>query len=252
MNGYFLCNESQFLFPNALSCLGDFLVKLAENSLFSVNVRDVKTKQYQLSNAICAGKWGLTPQEMVGLTHYLAMERVPNFSNLKDIFKIIDAHEQEAIKNNQQMDYLLNILTYDGTVSIQKTVSIPVFGTKKQPIAIASVTYDLTRHAHLLYLLKIYKSYYPQKQRAEERISYYLKLTQYLDKPLNSGELKILLAMTQEYRAKRLAKVLQLSPKTIAGYIASLRDKLKPNIDLYSVLSHLRARQQWQPNHGIS
>ena len=243
--------NNQFIFHNSLNCLGDFLEKFSESNYFSVLLKDAETEKHILANQVCADKWALTPQAMVGTTIHEIYDRVQSFKNKDSVIERVKQAEHTALQAHYQTNETYTILLYDGTVSVQQSAYIPVFGMDKHPIAIFILTYDLTRYTRLLYLLKIYDSYYSSKSKAIQKLLDYLKITTYFcDRP-SIGEVKVLLAMSEEPRATRLAEIIQLSPKTIAGYIASLRDKLKPNIDLYSVLSHLRAGQQWFPKHEV-
>lgn len=234
-----------------LSALGEFLVKLGENARFAMNVKDLKTGKFCLTNPICSNQWGLTPQEMHGMDNREAMSRVTGFKNLDANIGIIYKNEQEAIQDQTQKSYQLTNLLYNGFISLKELILIPVFGRGASPIAIASLGLDVTPYANLLYLLNAYEQFY-KKSQAVKKLSEYLKLDTYFHTPLNRGELSTLLAMIQDHRAKKIAAFFKISPKTIRFYIYLLQDKLKSNVELYFVLSQLRRHQQWLPNHEIS
>lgn len=238
--------DRQYIALNPLTCLGDFLIKLAESSLFSFEMKDYKTKVNQLSNRICANKWGLADQGLIGMNDREILSRVSNFTNLESELTRIHQCEKEAMESELQSTLTQSILIYDGSISIQQTIKIPVLDSRNRPISIVGMSYDLTRYTSLLYLLSIYRTYYV-KSHAAKQLSKYLKLDTYFHTALTYGELRVLLAMVQDTRAKQVEKTLKISCKTISFYISLLKDKLKANIDLYRVLRQLGDYKEWMP-----
>lgn len=250
-NDFLPKRESELLFPTALSCLGDFLINFCENSQFSTLIKDAVTEQHMLANQVCADKWSMSPQAMMGTTIEEIYDRVTTFYNKSQLIEKVKVAEQEALKNNRQTNLTYVLMKYNGLVNSQCTSYIPVFGLSKQPITLCCITQDLTRYTNLLRLFEVYRSYYPKKSEALQYFSQYLEVDHYFAEKVNSGELSVLCALTIDIRAKSVAKLLSVSCKTVACYMASLRDKLKSNIDLDMLLNNLRARQQWDFNQAV-
>lgn len=242
-------SDSQLLFPNPLSCLGDFLERFTENSLFSAVTKDTSTSDKDdgkclLANNIASQKWGLTPQEMEKKTSRELYEKVPNFSNYEQILTLVLKTEREALQNGQS-NLFCTILRYDGIVSVQNTIYVPVFNTRQKAAAMFLVTYDLTRYTHLPDLFKLYQQFFPKKSEAAQQLSKYLRLDTYFQPALSYSELSILLAMTLDPRHKQVASSLKISPNTVNSQFSSLKGKLKTNFELPTLLTNLRFRQQW-------
>jgi len=236
--------DSQFLFPNALSALGNFLLNFSESSYFSMCIKDTKTKQVCMSNKVCEKQWGLSQGEIVGKTARDILTRVKGFTNVEEVLATLEKTEQEAIANEQQSVYTETALTYEGFVKIRRMIIIPLYGVRSKPIATVGCGLDITQNLNLPYLLDLYKRYYT-KSKAIQQFSEHLNLQRYFFQPLCYEELRVLVSMIKDSRHKSVAKVLEISPKTVAGYSYSIKDKLKPNIDIYMVVSNLRDYQQW-------
>ena len=249
-------SDGRLLFPNPLSCLGNFLERFTENSLFSAVTKDISTSSKEdgrclLANSIASQKWGLTPQEMEKKTSKELFERVPNFFNYEQILNLVLKTEREALQNGQS-NLSCTVLRYDGVVSVQNTIYVPVFNTRHKAAAMFLVTYDLTRYAHLPDLFKLYRKFFPKKSEAAQRLSKYLRLDTYFHPALSYSELSVLLAMTLDPRHKQVASSLKVSPKTVNSQLSSLKSKLKANFELPTLLTNLRFRQQWtlETNHS--
>lgn len=246
MNDKFL--DGQFLLPSPLSCVGEFLTNFSENSQYSALVKEIKTDKVLMTNPIASNKWGLTPQAMQGKTTRELYDRVPNFKNKEKVLSQIIQCEKVALDKGQSSQ-THTIMRYNGVVSIQNSTYVPVFNTKSRPVAIFISTYDVTRFCDLSYLLQVYMRYYSKKKsNVVFYISRYLQLDAYFTTTLRFGELTVLLSMTRDARHKVIARLQGMSPRTIATYLASLKEKLKPQFDLYTVLNYLKDFQTWIPD----
>lgn len=238
-------SESQLLFPTPFSYLGDFLVKFAESSLFSFGVKDAQTRKILMVNQVWSNKWGLEPHEVKDMTDRDCMTRSKGFINLEEQLKLITESDNEVIQNNCQSTITQTFLIHDGSVRLQQSTKTPIWGnTSRESIGVAVMTYDLTRYANLLYLFDCYKRYY-SKSQAVEQCSKYLGLNPYFHESLTCMELSTLLAITHATSRKQAALLLKISAITFNNYFASIKDKLKSNIDLSMIIKSLRDNQQW-------
>jgi hypothetical protein len=245
-----LFSESQLLFPNQLSCLGDFLAQLGESTLFTLNVKDIKSDSYLMSNQTCDEMWGLPNKSgsgggLVGMSTREVLARVPNFKNLEAELAESARLESKVIATIYKGERIQTALTWGGVVRVRKLLVIPVIGSQKGPIALATISQDLTRTLNPLDLFNLYRKYYPKKAKAAKQLSYYLELSKYFDGSLNNGELSVLLAVMQAVQRKQMPSLLKLAPATINNYLSSLRDKVKANIALCDVIQSLHKQKQW-------
>jgi hypothetical protein len=233
-------------FANQHIYLGNFLTKLGESDLFSVCIKDIKTKKVCLYNDICGKFWGLPDGAMEGMGAREILSHVPNFTNVENELASIEKHEQTAIQNRQQTVFQQVLLSYDGFVQVRQSFITPLNGISNRLIATAGIGLELTRYTSPLRLLSFYRYYYPKRPEAVARFSAHFQFGNYFYQSLSYEELRTLLTMMSDYRHKQIAATLGISPKTVANYLSSIRDKLKPEFEIYTVLRILRTQQQWQ------
>lgn len=240
----------QSLFSKKLTYIVDFFEKFTENSLFTVSMKDIKTRKICLSNKKCAEVWGLGEVGLVGMSSRDCLEQVTGFVDRENVLKRFEAEEATAISNNCTQTKTIAILDYDGFVRIRQHLTIPVCGIRNQLVAITAICTDLTSHTNFLHLFKLYQKYYV-KSKAIAQLSKYLKLDNYFQFKLTAMELSTLLAMVEDPRHKQVAHLLTdfrqrpITSTTISNYVDSMKDKLKINIDIHMVLSNLRSHYQW-------
>ena len=246
----------QSLFSKKLTCIVDFFEKFTENSLFTVSIKDIKTRKICLHNKKCAEVWGLGEVGLIGMSSRDCLEQVTGFIDRENALKHFEAEEAKAISSNSTHTKTIAILDYDGFVRIRQHLTIPVCGTRNQIVAITAICTDLTAHTNFLHLFKLYLKYYV-KPRAIAQLSKYLRLDNYFRFKLTAMELSTLLAMVEDPRHKQVAYLLTdfrqrpITSTTISNYVDSIKGKLKINIDIYMVLSNLRGRYQWMLKHII-
>lgn len=226
-------------------CAENLLTKLAECSFFTLSIKDIKTRKIFLHNRECAEVWGLGETGLNGMTSRDCLEQVPGITNIEGILKSFEQEEIKALDNDATCTNKITILDYEGFVRIRQHFTLPVCGVRSQTVAIGAVCVDLTRNTKLLHLINHYLQYYT-KPKAIEKISKYLKLDRYFQFPLTFGELSTLLASLPDPRHKQVAIVLSkfrssaISPLTISGYVNTMKDKLRTNLDLHMVLASIR------------
>lgn len=241
----------------------DFLLRFSEHFPYAITVKNIQEGQriqdmkIVLYNAEAARFYGLESEGMENKTAPEVLEYV-DLPDREGELKRIEKTEQEAIANNHQSIYTQILLDINGFIRIRQKITTPVCGKRNSPIAIASIFRELTPYVSLPYLLRLYKKFYRgHKSTAVEKLSNHLKLKKFFIETLTYMELFTLLAMTKDARHKSVALLLEnfrqkpILSTTISSYVDTMKDKLKPNIDLHMVLSNLRARGEWIPEHGI-
>jgi hypothetical protein len=258
-----LCWDSRFLFPNPLLSLGEFLVKLSENAPFPVAVRsldqgcDFNHRKIIMHNKASAEVRGFKEGGQLGLSipEILDTLTIP-FAMKAAELRQIEQNDHEVLKHNHQQSHIQTTLDSEGYVRLYQRIVTPVSGYKSQPVALTSISLELTHDINLLQLFKVYKQYYgPTNLKVFEGIKkcfYYLKLDQYFINLLNYGEMVALLAMVSDARHKEAAELISqfnnkpCTLRNMATYVSLIKEKLKEGIDLYSVLRNLR--DHYQPN----
>ena len=242
--------DSRFLFPNPLTCLGEFLIKFSERSLFPVAVRNVDRENINnvkiiLNNKASADFWELTPHGMAEMPIVELYERLPARDRTVHLNQVKET-DQEALENQYQITRTQTTSDASGFVRIFQRISTPLFGSGSKPIAVSTFSLELTQHTSLLYLLELYKKYY-NKKPAAEKIQQYLALDQYFVEALTCSELSTLLALEQVGRVKKVSELMECKPCTVNSHIEEIKNKLKANIDLFMVVNTLRNSRRWQP-----
>lgn len=264
--------DSRFLFPNPLLPLGDFLMKFSEQSLFPVAVRslenngNVNNMKIIMQSSACGEVRGFNPNTMAGMTMPEILDTLSIEPKEKEAeLKAIDENDQVAIQNNCQNAHNQVTLDAKGFIRIFQRIVTPLAGYNGKIVALSTTSLELTQYTNLLYLLELYKRYYPvhegKESQAIEKFSAYLKLNTYFTSELTLSELTALLAMATDARHKQAAILIAsflkkpCTPKTISTYASLLKDKLKDGIDLHAVFRSLRDYYQLQPmlfqNAGI-
>jgi DNA-binding CsgD family transcriptional regulator len=225
--------------------LVNFLEKLGGSDLFSVCVKGIDTKQVCFNNTVCGKFWGLPAGAMEGMTAREIFTRVNNFTNMESELTRIEQQEQLAIQTRHQSIFQQVLLSYDGFLQVRQSFVIPLNNMSNRLIATAGIGLDVTHTISPLTLLDFYENYYPKKNEVIKKFLQHFKLDHYFYQPISYGELRLLITMLQDYRHRKIAESLSVSAKTVANYISSLKDKLKLGVDIYTVLSALRAQKVW-------
>ncbi len=232
--------NNTFLFPTHLTCLGNFLLKFNESSLFSVCVKDIHTKRVCMHNQVCAKFWNLE-DGMEGMNAREILTRVPNFKNVEQELENIEKNEYNAVRSERQHVFKQTLISYTGFVQIRQSIILPLYNMNNRPVATAGIALDLTKSVDLLHLLGVYKLYYTVKTQAAQKFSLYFQLERFFQKTLSYEELRILLAMMRDTRHKQVARLLSISPKTVSSYLTSIKNKLKSQFDVYTVLNFFKS-----------
>lgn len=255
--------DSRFLFPNPLLPLGEFLMKFSEQSLFPVSVRSLEQghrlqdMKIIMHNDASAEVRGFKNNSMVDMTIPEILDTLNLEPYLKEEeMKAIEENDRTAIENNLQNTHIQVTLDKIGFVRIFQRIVTPLSGYNRKPIAISTTSLELTQYVNLLHLLHLYKSHYSRVDLkysdALTKFSNYLKLEHYFVELLSFGEITTLLAMVSDARHKQTADLISTfnqkscTPKTVATYVSTIREKLKPSFSIHEVLKNLRNHHQLQ------
>ena len=246
----------QYTLPKQLTSLGEFLATFSENSTFPVAIKeihsldDLSKGKILMHNRASAELRGFQDTGMVGMTIPDILEaRVPSEEARNKELKEIEENDREVIEKMVQHTHNQITLDSRGFVRIYQRIVTPVFGPSKSATALCTISMEITPYTNLLYLMTLYRTYYEKKNVAIETMFQHLQLNQYFISPLNCRELATLLAMAQAEKHRQVATLLQLSIKTVYGYVDALRYKLKSGMTLEMVLNALRIGRQWTPHN---
>lgn len=252
--------------PNhPLTCLGDFLLKFSEKSDFPVSVRSIekghatRDMKILLHNKASVQARGFKEGGKVGMTIPEVLDHIGlNECAKAEELERTEKNDQEAIINNCQSTQTQITLGAEGFIRVFQRIVTPLGGNK--PVAISTVSLELTQFLNLFFLLQLYKKYYKNEDnirspKALKKFLQYLKFDKLFIEELSEMELITLLAMVRDPRHKQAAKLVTTfkqkpySSRTVSTYVDLIKDKLKPHIDLSRVLSSLRDYHQLQPTY---
>lgn len=191
---------------------------------YPVDVKDVKTWKYILNNMAASEVSGLAPDERIGLDIY----DIGRINKIKDtaIEKVVKA-DYQVVKTSEPVSFTHVFLKKNGTVLIDKVVKKPVFGQNNKTIAVLSYAYSVTPYIELSRLYAFYKSYYPKKQAIQIFLRH-LNIEAYFREIPTDQELQTLLTMRENVASsKYIARIMNLSPRTVEEYKSRLRNKLQ-------------------------
>lgn len=236
------------LLTGQLSCLGEFLVKFTEESPHPVSIRSfergntTKDMKVIMHNTHASELRGFTPGGMVGMTLPEILETLHIEKAQREVeIKQAEKNELDAIHKNSHSSCTQTTIDAIGFIRIFNRTVTTLSGKRGMPIALAIISQEITPYANLNALLSTYRLYHGTKHKAIECFSRYFRLNQYLNHALCYEELRTLLAMVVDPRHKKVAQSLAISSKTVSGYLTAIKNKLKPNIDIYMILSNLRS-----------
>lgn len=224
------------------------LFNFVKTAASPAQLKDAQTGKYLLSNLHFIEKpcsqsaydlTGLTIDDVFSKDGLWQQDFSPVFTHWK-------AKEQEKIK---KFDALVRstqcpitirriLFTFEGFILFQKFIKLPVPShDNKKIIAILSYSHDLTFRLGLSNLFQLYRKYYPDSE-AISQILKYLKISDYFTSLPTVRETQVLFAMHQHDNRKILARLLDISPNTVAVYVQHLKEKL--TMPLYKLLMQLR------------
>ncbi len=239
---------SALFLQKKLVSMGEFLTKFTESSLFTFSVKDLDTQKIIMNNKECAKIWGLENQGLAGMTSGDCLDQVPYLTNKEEILKDFKHEEMKAIHSDKTQIKIITVLDHKGLICVRQHMTIPICSLIGKKIAIAAICQHLTAQTNLLSLLQLYRQHYT-KIKTVQKIWQHLRLEYYFQKPLTFAELSTLLAMTQAPKHKEAARLLYdfrtkpISSTTISKYVETIKNKLKPHIDLYTLLGDLCIQQ---------
>ncbi len=237
-----------------ITCLGEDLFEFIRKSPFSAHLRDTKTNKYILCNEFSKENIGLqSAKDIVGLKPREVIEhRAYSEKNLgyleawnKKLQVLLDktyelshhilSQKTAAIQRDIE-------LTLSGYIRITQTIRSPVFDSKKNIVAIASVDYDFAHQCELLTLFDLYTQYLPKKIAIQNFLQF-LEISHYFLEIPTCKEITTLLLLYQNQSIEFVAEYLQISKRTVQEHKASLSRKLR-TFNLVHLLTTLRTRHE--------
>jgi hypothetical protein len=233
---------SECLFStNLLQVSTQVVADLIHHFDYPVDVKDARNWKYILSNSAASEVSGLSPDERRGMD----IHDIARINRIKEtaVQKVVRA-DYQVVEKAESVNFHHVFLRKDGVLVVDKVIKKPIFGQSGTPLAVLSYAYGITRQIELASLYKFYRSYYSTKQA----IQYFLQhvcLDNEFQVPPTDRELKVLLVM-QNYivASKHVARLMQLSPRTVEEYKSRLRYKLK-RITFDELLLKLRTYNQY-------
>lgn len=207
---------------------------------YPVDVKDVRTWKYILNNKAASEVSGLAPEDRVGLD----VHDIGRINKIKEtaIEKVVKADCQVAT-TSRPVTFHHIFLQKNGMILMDRVVKKPILGQNNKTIAVLSYAYNITAHIDLSQLYAFYKSYYPKKMAIHIFLRH-IKVEMYFREAPTDQELQTLLVMREHLASsKHVARIMNLSPRTIEEYKSRLRNKLQ-TITFDKLLLKLRGYAQ--------
>jgi hypothetical protein len=232
----FLLNPS---FPRIVT---QDMVELIDHFDYPIDIKDAWTGKYIRNNLAASEVSGLSPEERLGMD----IQDIAKINRIKDttIAKVVNA-DQQVVKTGLPASFNHIFLNKDGSLLVDKVVKKPILGQQGRPIAILSYAYTVTQYIDLAELYAFYRTYY-NKRNAVQRFLKHLHLEREFIEPPTDQELFALLVIQKNVSAsKYVAKLMNLSPRTIEEYKSRLRSKLR-TLTFEKLLSILRSYGRYE------
>lgn len=208
----------------------------------SANLKCAKTFKYLISNNINSDFWGLTENQIQGLTiEDLAIVEEHRVLRHDHLCKIENLDHLVLASKEARILPGCDVLTRSGLIMRHDIIKVPIIGKNNNVISIFSFVNDRTCTVNLLELLDLYISEYANKKVAVSYMLKHLDWSRFFIHEPSHSELRVLLSIfyhgeDRGYVALRLNK----SFKTVQKHIDGLKDKLRPHENFKKMVSSLR------------
>lgn len=216
-------SKNHIAIPSSFSYQDNSFFCLIETLPHAAHLKAVDTGKYLISNSPNANLFGITPQDMIGLTVNDLEDYVDYEPEYPDYIKNLD---KQTVYNASPTRYQENFLTHEGYIRVQNTIKVPMLDSNNKVIAIFTCDDNLTNSIDTIYLFHLYKQRYAKRQA----IAYFLrffKIETYFNILPTEAELLTLLALQTERTYKRASTRLKLQLRTIDTNLSRLREKLQ-------------------------
>jgi hypothetical protein len=242
------------MYRTPVTCLGDDLFNFLDKSHYSAHLRDIETNKYIFGNLFSTKNIGLkSKNDIVGLTpneviaHRLSVENKHVYlsaweKKLQNLLSKTYALSEKILHEKTEAIQRDIELSITGFIRITQTIRSPVFNTKKQVVAIASVDYDFAQQCELLELFGLYQRYLPEKNAIQNFLRC-LDIDHYFYELPTAQELMIILLMCQDSSTAFVTSRLSIPPEAFEAHKANLNRKFS-NFDLTHLLISLRTRHE--------
>ena len=164
--------------------LSPFLRDFVQTAPFPMTVKDTRTGQYILANAMATQRYGLTPETYCGLT----FQEIGQQQNLlADHVAAVRQHDAQVCETQQPLPYQQIICTHDPFIRVEQMTKQPLLDQTKGVIAILTYSHDLTPRLDLTDLLALYQQYLPPKQAIQQCLKYLQLDTCFYTPPNETG-----------------------------------------------------------------
>jgi PAS domain-containing protein len=202
-------------------------------------LKDSETGRYILGNEYAVEFFGLTPDEIIGKTvHDLNIELEEG--GKAAFIKTIEEIDARVVRYRCPEFSRHVYITHEGFIRIQSQVKTPILDEKGDCIAIVTYDHDLTVRHGLWRVYAFYKKHYKEQKMAIRLFLASAKTIECFQELPTDAETLTMIAMCTDIRYKEVAKMRQISQKTVACHICSIHSKLKAGKDLHVVLKGLR------------
>ncbi len=193
-----------------------------------VDIKSTKTWKYIANNQAAAEISGLSAQERIGLD----IHDIAKINKIKDteVAKVVKA-DYQVFTTGQSVEFHHIFLMQNGILRVDKVVKKPIFNHKNNVIALLSYANNITSQLELSVLYNLYKQHHAKKLVIKQFLTS-LNILQYFQKMPTHKELQTLLRMQGgATSSKHIARIMQISPRTVEEYKSRVRSKLSISFD---------------------
>jgi|GEM_PF-4426878 len=212
-----------------MSCFSEeFLNNMLYSISASTHLKDVNTGKYVNSNLINSKVFGLSPAEIVGLTAWDLDSMMGDNWDRSFISTVVEI-EQEVINRKTCGYHKQAFLTISGKVRLQNMIKIPIIGKKQKVQQIFTISENLITSLPLNQVWALYKKFYASNIKTGiKNFLLHTGVHQMFSELPTESELAVILAnaMHGQPGSKHVAKILNLSSRTIDTHIAHISNKL--------------------------
>lgn len=204
----------------------------------SAHVKDICTGKYVDSNEINVKKFGFAKaEEIIGATIWDLHDFMkPYWGN--NLVNDIEILEQKVISTQKPMSDKRAFLAKSGKIWVHDMTKIPILNSKGNVCSIFTLSENITHKYELMDLWKVYLSLYSAKKIAIANYLEHINIAKLFNELITEGELMVLISKVKIPHSKGIAKILDISPRTVDCHIAKLKDKAK--IDINEITSIIR------------
>lgn len=217
---------------NKLKVTGEILTDFVQYLPLSAHVKDIKTGKYLLSNKTNSRIYGIEDEEeIIGLTVYDLDKRMQSKWGKEYAQTIYKLDREVSKKNYVVKDEGRVICDSKGLLRLQTMIKIPVRGINNKIKCIFTFSQNLTGCIDHWELFQLYLNKYQKKRDAIKlflthlQVDHYFHFNERKDCP-SEKQVLVMLALAEQNNYKTVAKLLNVTYKTVESHIFQLKDKI--------------------------